>query len=191
MLNLNNTNDYDLSIVGEKIKYERELLLYTQENLAEQLDIIASKSKKYNNKQKSRQTIANWEKGETYPSYQDMVNLCKLFKCDMDYLTGKIPCKTRENTDIQKETRLTEETIKRIKMIPSFRLLIEYISKGLIPYDSDNNIGKLFDSIEKYIQTPDTELKQSAIAMYEIQDSLSKLRMNIQHQEKDIHKRLF
>lgn len=191
MLNLNNTNDYDLSIVGEKIKYERELLLYTQENLAEQLDIIASKSKKYNNKQKSRQTIANWEKGETYPSYQDMVNLCKLFKCDIDYLTGKIPCKTRENTDIQKETRLTEETIKRIKMIPSFRLLIEYISKGLIPYDSDNNIGKLFDSIEKYIQTPDTELKQSAIAMYEIQDNLSKLRMNIQHQEKDIHKRLF
>lgn len=191
MLNLNNTNDYDLSIVGEKIKYERELLLYTQENLAEQLDIIASKSKKYNNKQKSRQTIANWEKGETYPSYQDMVNLCKLFKCDMDYLTGKIPCKTRENTDIQKEIRLTEETIKRIKMIPSFRLLIEYISKGLIPYDSDNNIGKLFDSIEKYIQTPDTELKQSAIAMYEIQDNLSKLRMNIQHQEKDIHKRLF
>ena len=191
MLNLNNTNDYDLSIVGEKIKYERELLLYTQENLAEQLDIIASKSKKYNNKQKSRQTIANWEKGETYPSYQDMVNLCKLFKCDMDYLTGKIPCKTRENTDIQKETRLTEETIKRIKMIPSFRLLIEYISKGLIPYDSDNNIGKLFDSIEKYIQTPDTELKQSAIAMYEIQDSLSQLRINKQHPEKNTPKRLF
>lgn len=188
---MSNINGYDLSIVGEKIRYERELLGYTQEKLAEQLDIIASKSKNYNNKQKSRQTIANWEKGETYPSYQDMVNLCNLFKCDIDYLSGKIPCKTRENTDIQKETRLTEETINRIKIIPSFRLLIEYISKGLIPYDSDNNIGKLFDSIEKYIQTPDTEFKQSAIAMYEIQDNLSKLRMDIQHQEKDPHKRLF
>lgn len=191
MLNLNNISDYDLSKVGEIIRYERELRRYTQETLAEQLDIIASKSKNCNNKQKSRQTIANWEKGETYPSYQDMVNLCKLFKCDMDYLTGKIPCKTRENTDIQEETRLTEKTINRIKIIPSFRLLIEYISKGLIPYDSDNNIEKLFDSIEKYIQTPDTEFKQSAIAMYEIQDNLSKLRMDIQHQEKDPHKRLF
>ena len=78
MLNLSNINGYDLSIVGEKIRYERELLGYTQEKLAEQLDIIASKSKNYNNKQKSRQTIANWEKGETYPSYQDMVNLCNL-----------------------------------------------------------------------------------------------------------------
>lgn len=66
MLNLSNINNYDLSIVGEKIRYERELLGYTQENLAEQLDIIASKSKNYNNKQKSRQTIANWEKGVSH-----------------------------------------------------------------------------------------------------------------------------
>ena len=181
MLNIDN---YDLSKVGDRIRCQRELLKnkngkpMTQENLAENLHI-------------SRQTLAKWEKGETYPSYQDMVNLCGLFKCDMDYLTGKIPCKTRENTDIQKETRLSEETIKRIKRIPSFRQLIEYISKGLIPYDSDNTVEKLFDSIEKYIQTPDTEFKQSAIAMYEIQDSLSKLRTDIQHQEKDIHKRLF
>lgn len=189
MLNLSNINSYDLSIVGEKIRYERELLGYTQEKLAEQLDIIASKSKNYNNKQKSRQTIANWEKGETYPSYQDMVNLCNLFKCDIDYLSGKIPCKTRENTDIQKETRLTEETIKRIKMIPSFRHLIEYISNELLPYDSDNTIGKLFNSIEKYIK--ETDNKQSAIAMYEIQDSLSQLRINKQHPEKNTPKRLF
>ena len=147
MLNLSNINNYDLSIVGEKIRYERELLGYTQENLAEQLDIIASKSKNYNNKQKSRQTIANWEKGETYPSYQDMVNLCNLYKCDMDYLSGKIPCKTRENTDIQNALKLKENTIKRIKMIPSFRYLIEYISEELLPYDSDNTIEKLFTEI--------------------------------------------
>ena len=188
---MSNINNYDLSIVGEKIRYERELLRYTQEKLAEQLDIIASKSKNYNNKQKSRQTIANWEKGETYPSYQDMINLCNLFKCDIDYLSGKIPCKTRENADIQKETRLTEETIKRIK-IPncwSSKYKIEYISEKLLPYDSDNTIGKLFDSIEKYIK--ETDNKQSAIAMYEIQDSLSQLRINKQYQEKDTHKKLY
>lgn len=118
-----------------------------------------------------------------------MVNLCNLFKCDIDYLSGKIPCKTRENADIQKETRLTEETIKRIKMIPSFRHLIEYISEKLLPYDSDNTVGKLFDSIEKYIK--ETDSKQSAIAMYEIQDSLSQLRINKQYQEKDTHKKLY
>ena len=184
MLNLVNINDYDLSKVGNRIRYQRELLKnkngkpITQENLAEKLHI-------------SRQTLAKWENGATYPSYQDMVNLCKLFECEMDYLTGKIPCKTRENTDIQKETKLEENTINRIKTSSPFRQFIEYMSKGLIPYDSDNTIEKLFGSIEKYIRTPDTEFSQSAIAMYEIQDSLSKLRMNIQHQEKDIHKRLF
>ena len=74
-------------------------------------------------------------------------------------------------------------------MIPSFRHLIEYISEKLLPYDSDNTVGKLFDSIEKYIK--ETDSKQSAIAMYEIQDSLSQLRINKQYQEKDTHKKLY
>lgn len=183
MLNLINISNYDLSKVGDRIKYERELITnkngksLTQEDLAKKLN------------RESRQTIAKWENGKASPSWEDMVNMCNLFKCDMDYLSGKIPCKTRENTDIQKETHLTEETIKRIKMIPSFRHLIEYISNELLPYDSDNTIGKLFDSIEKYIKETDT--KQSAIAMYEIQDSLSQLRINKQHPEKGTHKRLF
>lgn len=185
VLNLININSYDLSKVGDRIKYERELITnkngksLTQEDLAKKLN------------RESRQTIAKWENGKASPSWEDMVNMCNLFECDMDYLSGKIPCKTRENTDIKNALKLEENTINRIKKNLPFRQLIEYISKGLIPYDSDNNIEKLFNSIEKYIQTPDTESKQSAIAMYEIQDSLSKLRMNIQHQEKDIHKRLF
>ena len=74
-------------------------------------------------------------------------------------------------------------------MIPSFRYLIEYISEELLPYDSDNTIEKLFNSIKKYIK--ETDNKQSAIAMYEIQDSLSQLKINKQHQEKDTHKKLY
>lgn len=73
--------------------------------------------------------------------------------------------------------------------IPSFRHLIEYISNELLPYDSDNTIRKLFNSIEKYIK--ETDNKQSAIAMYEIQDSLSQLRINKQHPEKTLPKDYF
>lgn len=44
-------------------------------------------------------------------------------------------------------------------------------------------------AVEKYIK--ETDSKQSAIAMYEIQDSLSQLRINKQYQEKDTHKKLY
>ena len=63
------------------------------------------------------------------------------------------------------------------------------MSKGLIPYDSDNNIKNLFSSIEEYMQEMDD--KQSALAMFKIQESLTKLKVNIQYQEKNPHKRLF
>lgn len=139
----------------------------------------------------SRVSLNNCRKNGIIPPLEVLCRMCELLNCELGYLLCEYDCKTRENTDIQKAIKLEENTIKRIKTISPFRHFIEYMSKGLIPYDSDNSIEKLFGSIEKYIQTPDTEFSQSAIAMYEIQDSLSKLRMNIQHQEKDIHKRLF
>ena len=87
------------------------------------------------------------------------------------------------------QIHLKESTIHNLKQLASFQNLINYISTGLIPYGTDEDISTLFDSIEKYILESDP--KQSALAMLEIQETLTKIKVNIQHQEKNPHKRLF
>lgn len=137
----------------------------------------------------SRVSLNNCRKNGTIPPLEVLCRMCELLNCELGYLLCEYDCKTRENADIQKETKLNEKTIERIKNNLPFRQLIEYMSKGLIPYDSDNNIKNLFSSIEEYMQEMDD--KQSALAMFKIQESLTKLKVNIQYQEKNPHKRLF
>lgn len=139
----------------------------------------------------SRVSLNNCRKNNTIPPLDVLCRMCELLNCEIGYLLCEYDCKTRENADIQRITHLNDTTITNLKNLRFLGQFVDYISAGLIPYSSETELSDLFGSIEKYIRTPDTESKQSAIAMYEIQDNLSKLRMNIQHQEKDIHKRLF
>jgi hypothetical protein len=67
-------------------------------------------------------------------------------------------------------------------------------SKGLIPYATFDSDGKdeitiLFSSIEKYIQ--ESDVRESALYMLEIQDVLQKLKININNKETNPRKRLF
>ncbi len=59
--------------LGEKIAKQRKELNYTQEQLAEILDV-------------SRQSISKWESDQTYPETDKLIELGKVFDCSMDYL---------------------------------------------------------------------------------------------------------
>ena len=97
MLIMNNI--YDLQNIGKRIKAERTNLKLSQQEFADKLNISA------------RQTISKWEKGIAIPQLEDMLNMCNLFNCELGYLLGEYDCKTRINTDIAKETGLTEKSI--------------------------------------------------------------------------------
>ena len=60
-------------ILGEKIAKQRKELNYTQEQLANILNV-------------SRQSISKWESDIAYPETVKLIELGNLFDCSMDYL---------------------------------------------------------------------------------------------------------
>lgn len=103
MLIMNNI--YNLDAIGQRIKKERIAHGFSQQELADKLNIAA------------RQTIAKWEKGIAVPQLEDILNMCNLFECEIGYLLGEYDCKTRTSTDIVKETGLEEQSIAALHTI--------------------------------------------------------------------------
>lgn len=108
---------YNQSDLGKKINDERENLGDSLATFAQKINI-------------SRQTLARWEKGEGVgPSVTDLLRMCEVFHCDFGYLVGEYACRTREATDIQEATGLSEKAINRLELL---RLLDDDESIGLI-----------------------------------------------------------
>jgi transcriptional regulator with XRE-family HTH domain len=62
--------------LGEKLKYLRKRHNWTQEQLAQHLNI-------------SRSQISKWENGELLPDIQSLQKLSNLYKVSVDFLIGK------------------------------------------------------------------------------------------------------
>lgn len=58
---------------GENISYYRKKCGYTQDELAEKLEL-------------SRQTVSRWENDSSLPDVETLIKMCNLFGCDMDTL---------------------------------------------------------------------------------------------------------
>ncbi|MBQ4107828.1 MAG: helix-turn-helix transcriptional regulator, partial [Clostridia bacterium] len=58
---------------GEKLAKLRKENNYTQEQLADKLDV-------------SRQSVSKWESDVAYPETDKLIKLSKLFHCSIDYL---------------------------------------------------------------------------------------------------------
>jgi len=109
------TMKYMQKDIALRIKKEREALGITKEEFAEMLGV-------------NRNTITAFERTDgkgRIPQLGDILNMCNLFNCEKGYLLCEYDCKTRENTDIQKATGLSESTISEI-----FRLSGNYALMG-------------------------------------------------------------
>lgn len=85
---------------------------YTQEKLAELLSI-------------SRDKLSKWENGVRVPDLNELLKICDIFDCDLDYLVGRIEQPTHSLQDISDVTGLSMENIK---------LLQEWSKKRYYPY---------------------------------------------------------
>ena len=65
-----------MSILGDRIKKERENLNLTRDELAQKLDVSYS-------------AIAMYEQGHREPNNELTLKMCELFDCSMDYLIGE------------------------------------------------------------------------------------------------------
>lgn len=87
---------YDEKQIGQRIKKARNELKISQGKLAEMLGMSES----------SRQTVTKWEKGEMIPNGYHLIELCKIFDCEIGYLFGEFECKTKKDSDVLKATGL-------------------------------------------------------------------------------------
>lgn len=92
--------NYDYLKIGERIRKERKALKQTQIVFAENLNV-------------TRRTVTNWENGEKPPKFQQMIDMCKMFDCEMGYLLCEdgYENKTRVTTDICEKTGLSEKAV--------------------------------------------------------------------------------
>lgn len=80
------------SIVGEKIKENRDKAGYTQEELANRIGV-------------SRQTLSKWENGKTYPDIGNVLLLAELFETTVDAFIRET---TTTEVHVHKEQRLRQ-----------------------------------------------------------------------------------
>ncbi len=102
--------EYNFKKIGERIRKERKLLGYSQHEF---LEVLREKGYTigYNR-------YSNIETGKYY--HYDFDFLCvlsDLFKCEIGYILCEHDCKTGRNTDISKETGLSEQSIETIKAL--------------------------------------------------------------------------
>lgn len=87
-----------MSILGDRIKKERENLNLTRNDLANKLGVSYS-------------AIAMYEQGNREPNNELTIKLCQIFNCSMDYLMGLTSYKNPKE-DLEKELyklNLTED----------------------------------------------------------------------------------
>lgn len=104
---------YNLRKIGKRIRKERRAAGYkNQSTLAETLNLSIE----------SRQTIGNWENGKNLPDIEYLLKMCELFDCELGYLLCEYDCKTRQATDIQTATGLSEKAIEMLTKIKQSRI---------------------------------------------------------------------
>lgn len=94
-----------ISNLKKGLKRAREEAGLTQDELAEKMGV-------------STKTIRNWEqkvKANTLPTMENLLKLADLYDCDLDYLTGRIECKTHDLQFIHDQTGLSEKAIKTLQ----------------------------------------------------------------------------
>lgn len=64
-------------------------------------------------------TVQNWEQGISEPSLGTLIKLTHFYDCDLDYLTGRIDCKTHDLQFIHDQTGLSEKAIGKIQKLHS------------------------------------------------------------------------
>lgn len=130
---------YDKNAIGKRIRKERETLGLSQTEFAKLLKF----------KESSRQVIGNWEKGKVLPHFEYMLEMCKVFNCELGYLLCEYDCKTRVTTDIVKATGLTEDAVNRLIAINNSPIsgALDTLSKFVLHED----FGTLFRAMHLHI----------------------------------------
>lgn len=88
--------------LAASLKRERKRHGLTQQDFADKFNVGLA-------------TVRNWEQGKTYPEAGTLERLCDFYGCEMDYLFGRLICKTHDMQFIHDYTGLDESTIEVLR----------------------------------------------------------------------------
>lgn len=111
---------------GENLQNLRKLKNYSQEDLADKLQV-------------SRQAVSKWESGTGYPETEKLISICELFDCSMDELVkGKI------SIDSNSEKKVYDSFMNKFSKSISLAIMLILIGTTLlltvIGFNQDNSM---------------------------------------------------
>lgn len=111
---------------SEKLQKLRKEKNYSQEQLADMLDV-------------SRQSVSKWESGQTYPEMDKLISLCKIFGCTMDDLVNdEVNDETIKEKRVMKNSTWFDELLLFIQNVyelfshSSFKTILKYIGEMVV-----------------------------------------------------------
>ncbi len=143
---------YDSKEIGNKIKNLRKISGYTQEEIAEKLDIG------------DRIKISRIENGKQSMTANEMIKFCELLNISLDSLINNEKLSSEDFIDISKRYILNEQVVIEERKEVVKKLYIELANKELSDIDMYNQMNKNKLKVQKS--------SNNAIEKYKINDIL-------------------
>lgn len=143
---------YDSKEIGNKIKNLRKISGYTQEEIAEKLDIG------------DRIKISRIENGKQSMTANEMIKFCELLNISLDSLINNEKLSSEDFIDISKRYILNEQVVIEERKEVVKKLYIELANKELSDIDMYNQMNKNKLKVQKS--------SNNAIEKYKIDDIL-------------------
>ena len=121
---------YDSKEIGNKIKNLRKISGYTQEEIAEKLDIG------------DRIKISRIENGKQSMTANEMIKFCKLLNISLDSLINNEKLSSEDFIDISKRYIFNEQVVIEERKEVVKKLYIELANKELSDIDMYNQMNK-------------------------------------------------
>ena len=103
---------------GDNLRQLRKSKKMSQEQLAEKVNV-------------TRQSVSKWENGEAYPEMNNILELCKIFNCNINDLihTDMTDISSLDEEIIMNVVKFNEKKQKEIKFLSNIISLIGKIGK--------------------------------------------------------------
>lgn len=139
------------------------------ESLAEALDV-------------SLKTVQGWENEskESNITLQNLLKMCDLFHCDLDYLIGRIDRRTHDNDFICEKTHLWEEAVEKII---SFSRTKSFVLSSFV---ADEHFDNFLECIINYFQHHDEDEQLDGLNEHLINRTLFKTIDSVWEKQKDL-----
>lgn len=94
--------EYNFKKIGARIRAERKKLGLSQQELCDKINLS------------QRATLGRFESGTSETPLWVLVELCRVFDCELGYLLCEYDQRNRVNTDLCEATRLSEKAVENI-----------------------------------------------------------------------------